>query len=237
MPHYILPVPEFLRGKLLNYNRLYSYPNVAEAPAKNGFIILDSGAFALSRSKKKAKMGLDYMKALNSFYKAQISKYPDALVYCAAPDVYLHPDASIAQFETWHLHCDTPVVPVLQSKRKGTWDWNALKAQARFYRQFQPTAIFVSNPGCRAAAVPVDEMQAIATLIRSETGATHLHNFGAGWDAADIQGWAAMNVFDSIDSVAYYTAKTRFSDGSFDRDPTARAIANAEHANLLMGNL
>lgn len=234
MPSYILPIPDYLRGHLLRYNRLYAYPHLAEPPPPDGLLVLDSGAFALSKSKKKVRMDLGYMQALDAFYEYHLSKYPNRQIVCIAPDVRQRPDRTMKNWTLWHTYCQSPVAPVLQARHPGIWDWEHLKKQMRFYQPFTPESVCLSN-SCYAASVNVDQLKAFASVIRNELGTIHLHKFGAGWDAADIRGWAAMQIFDSIDSIAYHTSKTRFEDGATHLDPTARGIANAIFANEIMG--
>ena len=240
MPSYVLPVPKWMRGKLLEYNRLYAYPSIAEPPAPNGFIILDSGAFALSRQKAKRKRDYGYMRNLARFYEATIEKWGTHQVVPVAPDVYLRPDVSMAHWETWHQHGFPNVAPVLQAHKTGDYGFGVFREQAQFYandRNWNAEYLFVSNPGCRAAACAPKLLKELVEMLREITSARHIHNFGAGWDAADIRGWANMNAFDSIDSIAYYTAKTRFRDSQFDDDKVERATDNARFANLMMGYL
>ena len=85
---YVFPVPIFLRRKLLEYKRLYAFP---AAPEIKPFI-LDSGAFALSKSGKK--MNEDYLERLYLHYK----KYE---CWKVAPDVFLNPIKTMKNFKFW----------------------------------------------------------------------------------------------------------------------------------------
>jgi len=42
---FVCPVPSWLRGKLLEYNRLYAFPVIPESLQNAEFQILDSGAY------------------------------------------------------------------------------------------------------------------------------------------------------------------------------------------------
>lgn len=201
---YVLPTPPELRGRLLDHSRLYAYPAIPEPPPTDGFIILDSGAYALSRSGRN--MTKAWMRSLADHYQ----RYGGERVHCIAPDVYLDPVRTIRNWQWWQDEIELPIVPVIQFKQTRRLDVYTVMQQARFYTRWRPSFVTISNPGLRAVECQ-DVMPTICQLVRQITGCEWLHNLGAGWDVKDIQAWAAWAEitppgFDSIDSIAYYTA-------------------------------
>lgn len=187
---YIFPVPLWLRGKILEHKRLYAFPAV---PEDNPFI-LDSGAFALSKS--GGKMDAAYLERLYKYYK----KYPDA--NRVAPDVFLNPRRTMKNFKLWmDQYSDCRVWPVIQCSSKKI-EWASIEYQLDFYSEFfnRIEILFFSNPSLRAGSYPKDIFKKIKDLYRVDW----IHNLGAGWDIQDIRGYATLGGLDSIDSIAYY---------------------------------
>lgn len=202
MMQFVFPVPDFLRGELLHASRLYAYPTLPELPpATDGLILLDSGAFHLSKAKKR--MDAVYMEKLAAHYE----QFQGERIYAVAPDEFLNPKQTLKNWEYWHA-CGYPadVVPVLQCTRKGTYDWKAIQEQALVYKEYSPDFICFSNPGLRCLE-KTELLREMMSRVRRITGAKHLHNLGAGWDIQDICAWRDSGIFDSIDSISYYTEK------------------------------
>lgn len=203
---YVLPVPEQLRGQLLPYARLYAFPTEPEPPAGDKFIILDSGAFGLSQAGKR--MDSDYIQRLKAHYQ----RFQADNVLCIAPDEYLSPSVSVARYLEW----DGPaVVPVLQFARARKLDATGLFRQLSAYAPFAERlpryqgrpVVALSNPGLYADEVAPSTLAFICSLIRRTFPNAWIHMLGAGWNIQDIRGWAARpGGFDSMDSIAYYTA-------------------------------
>lgn len=230
---YVLPIPNWLRNKLIDFSRLYAFPAKPERKLPDhpkGFIILDSGAFAQSRSNAANRMDAQYIEQLADHYRLYATGQDR--YHCIAPDVYLDPDASMQNFEDW-MRVHPTVAPVIQSTKKFHYDLPAIRTQAEFYAPYQPDFVCFSNPGLRA--YQKDGITNIVDMIRDITGAHHIHHFGAGWDRADIVSWNRIGQFDSMDSIAYYTTRTAFADSKI-RDRISLAIHNAHLANLICGN-
>lgn len=222
---YVTAVPTALRGMLLDHSRLYAYPAEPELPPPDGgFVILDSGAFGLA--KRGGRMTKRWMRGLAEHYR----RYGGENIICIAPDVYLSPDATQRNWLWWQEEVGVPVAPVIQFRQERRLDLYGAVEQARFYGQWSPPFVAISNPALRAQECR-DVMPALCRLVRSASGATWLHNLGAGWDVADVRAWRDMRSFDSIDSIAYYTAAQggeRWSGRGDGWQETA--VANAYHA-------
>lgn len=195
---YVTPTPNALRGQLLSTHRLYAYPLAPKTVPDGGFAILDSGAFALAQRGQAITPA--YMLQLAAHY----AEYQSANVHCIAPDEYLSPAATLANWRHWHQHFAIAIVPVIQFKRAKTLDLYTAIRQAKAYAPCAPSFVAISNPAL-SAALSGTLMQQICTTVRAITGATWLHNLGAGWHPKDIAAWRELACFDSIDSIAYYT--------------------------------
>jgi hypothetical protein len=196
---YVTPVPRELRGRLTSLCRLYAYPAEPEAPPPDGFAILDSGAFGLSQ--RGEKMTPRWMRGLAEHYR----RHGGERVVCIAPDVFLDPAATVANWHWWQKEPVVTVAPVIQFRHKRKLDVYTAIQQAKAYAPARPPFVAISNPGLRAVECR-DLMPVICAQVRAITGAKWLHNLGAGWDMADIHAWRNLGCFDSIDSIAYYTA-------------------------------
>lgn len=205
---YVLPTPTHLRGLLNDFNRLYAYPVVPELPSnENAFIILDSGAFGLSQQKRE--MNLNYMASLSKHYETYKSKN----VFCVAPDVFLNPIKTVGNLKKWvqnDFFADVNVVFQFQQKKR--IDIESVRYMLDEYEAIPHSKdiAFFSNPGLGGADAQsfYCEIQAICELIRSY-GYQWIHVLGAGWSVDCITKWATFvgNAIDSLDSIAYYTAK------------------------------
>jgi hypothetical protein len=202
---YVLPVPRELRGALLAYSRLYAYPVEPEPPPADGFVILDSGAFGLAMAGKHMDDG--YISALAAHYE----RYAADDVLCVAPDEYPNPRKTMENFRSW---TGVSVVPVIQFAKKRCVELHIVLRQAMFYGTYRKRlprycdrpVVALSNPGLRSHEVAANVWRMVANVIRQFIPNAWLHVLGAGWDAYDIAGWSSLSCFDSIDSIAYYTA-------------------------------
>lgn len=214
---YIFPIPSWLRGKLLNYKRLYAFP---VEPEDNPFI-LDSGAFGLSKSGKK--MNEAYFESLHQYY----IKYPG---WHVAPDVFLNPFRTMRNFKKWiHKYPDCRVWPVIQFNAEMV-EWKTIEYQLDFYLKYIPELdiLFFSNPSLRACNYPKDIFQ----KIKDNYPVSWIHNLGAGWNIEDIRIYASLKGLDSIDSIAYYNAvNTVLGNWNSGKkgNKQEKAIANAEY--------
>jgi hypothetical protein len=193
----VAPITNQLRGRLLEYCRLYAYPQQPEPPPNGGFVILDSGAWGLSQSDQK--IGIGWMRQLSVHY----GKYCDTHVRFVAPDVYLDPYTTMRNWSWWRKNTSIPVIPVIQFEHEKRVDLYCAMKQLDFYAQYSPTWLAISNPGCWSIEVAAT-MGHVCSMARRITGAQWLHNLGAGWSNSDIQRWFDIG-FNSIDSIAYYT--------------------------------
>jgi hypothetical protein len=200
---FVLPVPQWLRGKFLDKTRLYAYPVEPEAACERGFVILDSGAFALSM--RGESMTNAYMENLNLHY-AKYSSPAFGDVVCTAPDVFLDPKQTMANFAYWRNMDYVHVSPVLQCSKKRKITLYELQKQIDFYARYCRELRFIalSNPSLRAVQCDAVAVRELLNMIRCAWDGIWIHNFGAGWDGDDVKRWLAMG-FDSIDSIAYYT--------------------------------
>lgn len=230
---YVAPIPGPLRGRLLAHSRLYAYPAAPELPPPaGGFVILDSGAFGLSQrggANSRSPMTKAWMRGLAEHYRAHAGER----VICIAPDVYLDPAATMRNWRWWQDEIGLPVAPVIQFPRVKQLDVYSAVKQAKFYAPWRPPFVAISNPGLRAIECR-DLMPTLCRLVRQATGATWLHNLGAGWDAADIHAWRELACFDSIDSIAYYQDAQAGGRWAGRGDGWVEiAVLNAEHATAV----
>lgn len=177
--------------------RLYSFPTEPDPPAPASFLVLDSGAWGMS--KRGRAIDEFYMRDLAIHYQYYQQRWRGA-VHCIAPDVYLAPKATVANYKVWRQRWGVPVVPVIQFERVGRLDMRVADWQARFYAPTRPPWLAISNPALRASEAGL--MATITRLVRAVTGAEWLHCLGAGWDPLDTAAWLDLG-FDSVDSVAY----------------------------------
>jgi hypothetical protein len=219
---YVFPIPSWLRGKLLDFKRLYAYP---AAPEKDAFI-LDSGAFALIKSGRR--MDKQYLQNLYQYYQSHNG-------WKCAPDVLFDPGRTMSNFKYWVLkYPDCQIQPVIQSPSKKI-EWSLIAYQLDFYREYsaQYDMLFFANPFCRAVRYPKD----LFRKIRERISVAHLHLFGAGWDLADFLGYNTFPALDSIDSVAYCNAVNTPAGNWTGLQGTRSeiAIANAIHTRKFNG--
>lgn len=233
MTRFVCPTPPELRAALTGFDRLYAFPVEPEAPAPDRFVLLDSGAFGLA--KRGQYIDLAHMLKLSAHYRAHCA----SSVHGIAPDVYLDPRQTLDNWRIWHHEMFLGrVVPVIQFEHKREWSLLPVKLQCAQYAINAPHPfVCISNPGSRAAEVPADTVRAVIDMARTMLGATWVHNLGAGWDIDDVRRWGTLG-FDSIDTIAYYTAaKAGESWDGLDSDTDWRhtAIRNAFAAAAVLG--
>lgn len=231
---YILPTPSWLRGEFTSLNRLYAYPTEPEI-SKKGLIILDSGAFGLSKAGRK--MDVFYMKDLHDYY----STYNHLQnVVCIAPDEFLNPYQTMQNWKYWNSKGYCKVSPVIQCKEEKKISPFEVLKQVQFYKGFNIDFIAFSNPSLRSKEVKSNDLKFAIQTLRDAFPQAWMHNLGAGWNANDIKGWFQYD-FDSIDSIAYYTdaeqskkwrlhSNQTFLDESLSK--TQIALTNVEIAQL-----
>lgn len=234
---YVLPVPKDLRNKLLEYNRLYAYPTVPELEQINKFIILDSGAFGLSKLNKEIDKA--YMFRLNQHYLkfGASDKFP---IIAVAPDVFLNPIKTIENFEYWQKKGYCRVSPVLQASENKKLDYNLFKFQVDFYKKYSNDFILFSNPSMTAIDMINQDVERIFTYIK-DSGFKWIHILGAGWFPTDIRNYNRIKNFDSLDTIAYYTSAQQEKE-SWDKslksdDWIEKSLKNAKYGNYLINEL
>lgn len=220
---YIFPVPTWLRGKLLSYKRLYAFPTIPEDDP----FILDSGAFALSKSDRR--MDVAYLESLYQYYK----KYQGWKV---APDVYLNSRNTMRNFDKWmKTYSDCELFPVIQCQTKSL-EWEIIRYQLDFYADYFSylPVLFFSNPGLKAFQYPNDFFQKIKNFNRLDI--IKIHNLGAGFDISDIQGYMNLSGLDSVDSISYYNATNQVTGNwtGIKGNREKIAIANVEYVSKII---
>ena len=229
---YVYPTPGWLRGRLLHLPRLYAFPTTPEPVGDAPLVILDSGAFGLSKSGRR--MDSEYFSALAAHYRL----YP-GMVH-VAPDVYLNPHQTMRNWSLWQeQYPDVEVAPVIQFRSRSRLSAGVVVKQARFYAAWSPKWVAVSNPDTNIMSI--DEWRVICTIIRRILGDIWLHCLGAGWDTHQVEAWHQSGLFDSMDSIAYYTdaeAGLRwYSDGNKGLSNDHRHIIAIENTAAIEGVL
>lgn len=231
---YVLPIPSFLRGKLLEYNRLYAYPTLPEPPAENGFVVMDSGAFAMLKSERE--IDKNYMVKLAKHYQehGQFERY-----FCAAPDVSKNPKKSMSNFLFWKNEGFPKVYPVLQFESRG-FNWYSIEKQMDFYLSYlqEIPFLFFAKRGSTAIECVNYKLNEKLEAIKQKYGVKWIHIFAGGWNKTDVATFSTVDSLDSIDSIAYYDRAKH--DGNNYKDwgimkgsMEVNAIANAHLVNQI----
>lgn len=235
--HYILAIPSDLRGKLLDYSRLYAYPVIPELELKNGkVLILDSGAFGLS--KQKREIDINYMKQLNEHYK-KFNGSDSLPIIAVAPDKYLDPIRTMDNFKFWKNQNYCNIAPVLQCNEENKINLNFLKIQVDFYANYTKEVILFSNPGLTGLEMRGQKIEDLFKYIKN-IGFKWIHILGAGWFPEDIANYDKIRFFDSIDTIQYYKS-AKINKLSWDKkissDYESKALSNAKYGNYLLNSL
>lgn len=192
-------------NQILCLNRLCAFPSIPNFKNYN-FVIIDSGAYALSIQKKK--MNKSYMERLNQHYE----KYYQANFFCIAPDEFLNPTQSMWNFKIWQQNnFFKNITAVLQAEKKRQLNIDNLFRQVDYYRKYTDS-IFFSNNGLTGEMARKFHIERLFKYMKS-LKIKHIHCLGAGWNIEDIKQWSATGV-DSIDSIAYYTTNDANEFGS-----------------------
>jgi len=224
-----------LAPQLNEFNRLYAFPTVPDLDGQHK-IILDSGAFGLSKSGRK--MDAQYLNDLALHYQ----KYGQQKnVFCIAPDVFKNSHQSIRQYKDFtQRYPNIKVVPVLQFQTKNIDLFNAKKQIDEYSRLSNSGMICVSNNKFNPVK-QFDELQYIVKKIRHKFKHVWIHVLGAGYSHNNVKDWLKTGV-DSIDSISYYTdaqAKLQWLRDSYQTHPSPLefkqlALHNAEVANEIL---
>jgi len=196
--------------KIKGISRLFAFPVKPHFENEGELVILDSGAFGLSKQRRKISFG--YMKKLNEYYLKFGQKNN---VICVAPDEFLNPVQSMRNMQLWHKYnFYSKVGAVLQSSRQFEVNLEELKYQVDFYLDYTDIFLF-SNPSLRGDIAKQLCLGELFYYIK-EKGGKWIHILGGGWSLEDIQDWFEIDGFNSIDSIAYYTTTELNEFGSLD---------------------
>jgi hypothetical protein len=179
-----------------------NYPYYVNFENRYNTVILDSGAFGLSKANKE--IDDEYMFYLSQFYEFNREIINAENIICVAPDKFLNPQQSMYNFIKWRKCNYGDVAAVLQSTRKGFADYRDLIKQAEFYSKYTDT-IFFSNPGLKGDDARAYHLDKLFEYLKTKLSTKWVHILGAGWSLKDIKSWIDIGNFDSLDSIAYYT--------------------------------
>lgn len=212
---YVASMNAIMRGHLLHFPRLYAFPSQHEGMHDAKFIMLDSGAFSLSLQGKE--IDEKYIIRLLGFYKKHggSNKFP---IIAVAPDVFLNPHKTMYNYKFYCNRSDNFPAPVIQFERKKKLDLFTVMKQCKFYKNYNPSFLCISNPSLEAGESFL--MHKIIEIVRNELNPDWIHILGAGWSGDDVRRWSYFDC-DSIDSIAFYTdaiAKKRWRQNSAETD-------------------
>lgn len=229
---FILSSNRLLEPEIQKFNRLYAFPNIPNLDSEK-IIILDSGAFAMSMSKKR--MDAEYINKLAQHYRKYATQEN---VHCIAPDVFKDPKKSIRQFIAFREnYSDIKASPVLQFYSSQI-DLFSTKKQIETYSKLSNSRMVCISNNKFNAQKQLREIRFIVDEIRDKFGDVLIHVLGAGYSHNNVKDWLKAGV-TSLDSISYYTDaqhklswvmnsyETRFSNLSF----RELALHNASIAN------
>lgn len=204
--------------KIKRISRLYAYPCEPHFENESKIVILDSGAFGLSRY--GAKITLPYMIKLSAHYE----KFAKSNTLCIAPDEFLNPVQTMKNFRTWQRNnLFSKITPVLQRSVKKIVNIDELKMQAEYYREYSDT-VCVANAGMYGHEALLSRMDVLLRYIKKDLDYQWIHILGAGYSIEDINNWKKVGNFDSLDSRAYFITKDINAFGSFSPTENIRRI-------------
>jgi len=202
---FVCPTPTRLRGKLLDLPRLYAYPVEPELPPPgDGFIILDSGAYAAGGR----ALTESHAERLHEHY----SYYAEERVICIMPDTLFDYEQTLHMWNWWRVTYELEVAPVVQCERRGdpgiystmrSMDVYARDLE-RWPRLFGRPFIAWSNPFMRGIEAKERGVGRSIAVIRQHVPNAWIHVLGAGWDEQDLRVWLGELDVDSVDTIAYY---------------------------------
>lgn len=232
---FVCPIPKWLRGKLLDYNRLYAYPTIPEPLHNAEFIILDSGAYALS--KFKGKMTNNYINNLAIHY----AKYKtNNNIICVAPDRGGDYKTTIKQFEYYLTNYEYNISPVLQFSGHD-FNWYELKFQIEYYKQNLKNVefIFFAKRGAYSYELKDVEITKKIEYVLKELECKWIHFFAAGWGINEVKQFANFHKYISIDTINYYQAAVDYTKNLSEwgwacSDKIKNAQYNVQIANKIM---
>lgn len=197
---FVLPIPSFLRGHLLPYNRLYAYPVAPEAVGDAEFIILDSGGYSLW--KQGRTMSRDYIDQLAQHYY----KYgKEDQVFCAAPDKSQDAKRTIQNTQYFLKTHTAPICPIFHFP-DCKFDLSLLRYQIAAYKEMFGECPFVFWGGTmdKAARMLNPALKYKLALLREELNVQWIHFLGAGWNRREVDALSKFDTKISFDTLAYY---------------------------------
>jgi len=203
---FVCPTPTRLRGRLLDLPRLYAYPVEPELPPPDdGFIILDSGAYAAGGR----ALNENHAELLHEHYSA----FADERVICIMPDTLFDYEQTLYMWNWWRWTFELRVAPVVQCERRGgAGVYSTMKSMEdyardldRWPRLFGRPFIAWSNPFLYGLEAKERGVAHSIAVIRRHVPNAWIHVLGAGWDAKDVRVWLRELDVDSVDTIAYYT--------------------------------
>lgn len=213
------------------FNRLYAFPVVPDLAGDN-MVILDSGAFALSKSKKQ--MDADYIDALAAHYRKFLTRKN---VYAVAPDVFKNPAQSLKQYRDFISRHDVLVAPVLQFPGSAIDLFN-VKKQVQAYGGLSKSGLVCISNNKFCPLKQHKELSYITDLVRQAFGSVWVHVLGAGYSHNNVKDWLKTGV-NSIDSISYYTDaqhKLRWLPHSYQHEASALPFAALAIENATVAN-
>jgi hypothetical protein len=216
-----------LRDYLLEYNRLYAYPNIPTVTNEHK-IILDSGAFHMYKAKKPVT--IEYADKLLEHYE-QFKTYSN--IYCICADTPKNPYKTKKLLE--YMLKENPLVcPVLHNPSDKGFDAFSIKKQIENYSELCSDRFIAMS----RSKLDINSDKALNTLkfitkiVKKYF--KHFHIFGAGYNHNEVLRWRKTGC-DSIDSISYYTDAEYGESWDFNYDGSGDFIP-LSLANLMEAN-
>lgn len=196
-PHYVNGEDEI--SKVKGISRLFAFPCKPHFENHGAVTILDSGAFAIHKSKNSYSMGKNYISRLNQHYQ----QYGSAdNVICVAPDVLGDAQKTMRNFKDWMKNGYYPnISPVLQ-RDKQIPNMNLLKYQIEFYAETAQSKAILIPAGADGKTAKAIGFPAVTEYCKKYFDWVHV--LGAGWTLDDVKQWKTIDSVDSIDCTNYY---------------------------------
>jgi len=199
MNNFFYPAHHYaLRDYLLEYNRLYAYPNTPTITDSHK-IILDSGAFHMHKAKKP--INVKYADKLLKHYEKYIA-YKN--VYCICADTPKNPYKT-KQLLDYMLKSNPLICPVIQNPcKRNQIDLYGIIKQIKLYKSMCSSR-FIAMSNNSIDIFNNSNMNALKFIVNeAKKYFEHFHFFGAGYNYFDVLQWKKTGC-DSIDSISYYT--------------------------------
>lgn len=232
---FVCPIPSFLRGELLEYNRLYAYPVIPEPIDKSEFQILDSGGYSLW--KQNRLMSKNYIDDLAVHYKKY--KVLDN-IFCASPDKSQDAKATIKNTKYYLSKYENNICPIIHFPDY-RFDIGLLNYQISAYKELFNECRFVFWGGTMAHTSKMlnISLKYKLNLLRDKLNVEWVHFLGAGWGKLEVSKLAEFDRYISFDTLAYYnSAKDKIWNtndwGVWNDCRIKTSIENAKLANRIV---